>query len=66
MDFCGWVNNPPPEGGLEWDWLSGESDNSDWSFPHKDHTTNSESGRWLQTTIAVSINRDTLNIWSDD
>ncbi|XP_051809634.1 apical endosomal glycoprotein-like [Acanthochromis polyacanthus] len=23
MDFCGWVNNPPSEFGLDWDWLSG-------------------------------------------
>ncbi|XP_076601190.1 MAM and LDL-receptor class A domain-containing protein 1 [Chaetodon auriga] len=23
MDYCGWVNNPPAESGVDWDWLSG-------------------------------------------
>lgn len=43
MDLCGWVNNPPPESGVEWDWLSGESNGH--LAPPRDHTTGSSLGK---------------------
>ncbi len=46
MDFCGWVNSPPVEYGLDWDWLSGESQGQ--FIPRRDHTTNSALGKSLQ------------------
>lgn len=53
MDFCGWVNDPPPDDGVEWDWLSGESESEsvEMFLPRVDHTTNSPLGRSLQTTV---------------
>ena len=33
MDYCGWVNSPPANSTLEWDWISGE-----------DHTTDTNGG----------------------
>lgn len=45
MDFCGWVNSPPLESGVDWDWLSGESDG--FMVPRRDHTTNSALGTQL-------------------
>ncbi|XP_047444387.1 MAM and LDL-receptor class A domain-containing protein 2 isoform X2 [Mugil cephalus] len=44
MDFCGWVNNPSPESGLDWDWLSAESEGT--FIPRKDHTINSPLGHF--------------------
>lgn len=53
MDFCGWVNDPPPEDGVEWDWLSGESHYEivEEFIPSIDHTTKSELGRSIRTTV---------------
>lgn len=45
MDFCGWVNSPPAEFGLDWDWLSGESESESRLIPQRDHTTNSALGK---------------------
>lgn len=42
MDFCGWVNSPPPESGTDWEWFSGESEGQ--MVPTRDHTTNSALG----------------------
>ncbi len=47
MDFCGWVNNPPAESGLEWDWLS--SDSKRELIPARDHSTNSALGKLPHT-----------------
>ncbi|XP_014854147.1 PREDICTED: MAM and LDL-receptor class A domain-containing protein 2-like [Poecilia mexicana] len=44
MDFCGWVNNPPAESDVEWDWLSGQSDAQ--LIPRRDHSTNSPLGHF--------------------
>lgn len=43
MDFCGWVNNPPAESRVDFDWLSGESDGD--LIPDRDHSTNSALGK---------------------
>ncbi|KAM8838449.1 MAM and LDL-receptor class A domain-containing protein 2 isoform 2-T2 [Synchiropus picturatus] len=44
MDFCGWVNDPPAESGMDWDWLSGTSGGH--FVPNKDHSTNSPLGHF--------------------
>ncbi|MED6241113.1 hypothetical protein ATANTOWER_028659 [Ataeniobius toweri] len=44
MDFCGWVNSPAPESGVEWDWLSGTSDGR--FIPQRDHSTNTALGHF--------------------
>ncbi|KAM6919231.1 apical endosomal glycoprotein [Xenentodon cancila] len=44
MDFCGWDNNPPPELGVDWDWLSGNSNS--FFVPRRDHTTGSAFGHF--------------------
>ncbi|XP_041849179.1 MAM and LDL-receptor class A domain-containing protein 2 [Melanotaenia boesemani] len=45
MDFCFWVNSPPVESGVEWDWLSGESKGQ--FVPGRDHTTDSALGHFV-------------------
>lgn len=45
MDFCGWVNSPPAESGVDWDWLSGGSDSDGKLVPRRDHSTDSALGR---------------------
>nr|XP_057907663.1 MAM and LDL-receptor class A domain-containing protein 1-like [Doryrhamphus excisus] len=45
MDLCGWVNNPPAESGVDWDWLSGGTDGA--LVPNKDHTTKSSLGHFV-------------------
>lgn len=47
MDLCGWVNNPPAKSGVDWDWLSGESEGR--LIPKRDHSTNSALGMSPQT-----------------
>ncbi|XP_076003124.1 apical endosomal glycoprotein-like [Genypterus blacodes] len=42
MDYCGWVNSPPAETGVDWDLLSGTA--SGPLIPSTDHTTNSRLG----------------------
>lgn len=43
MDFCGWVNNPSAESGVDWDWLSGQSQGE--LIPRRDHSTDSALGK---------------------
>ncbi|AWP03839.1 putative apical endosomal glycoprotein-like [Scophthalmus maximus] len=45
MDLCGWVNNPPAELGVDWDWLSGMSVGG--LIPLRDHTTDSSLGFYV-------------------
>ncbi|XP_061588557.1 MAM and LDL-receptor class A domain-containing protein 2 [Cololabis saira] len=46
MDYCGWVNNPPPGGtGVDWEWLSGKS--GGYFAPGRDHTTDSALGHFI-------------------
>ncbi|XP_061694563.1 MAM and LDL-receptor class A domain-containing protein 2 isoform X2 [Syngnathoides biaculeatus] len=44
-DFCGWVNNPPAESGIDWDWLSGTEGGS--FVPPMDHSTDSSLGHFV-------------------
>lgn len=53
MDFCGWVNNPKAESGVDWDWLSGGSEGS--LIPKRDHSTNSALGKSPQTYVHTNI-----------
>lgn len=43
MDFCGWVNNPPAESGVDWDWLTGTTGGN--LNPDKDHSTDTDLGK---------------------
>ncbi|XP_078791082.1 MAM and LDL-receptor class A domain-containing protein 1 isoform X3 [Oryzias latipes] len=77
MDFCGWVNNPPPESGEEWDWLSGESEGR--FVPGQDHSTGSSLGHFaifssqessphgkiaqLESESMDAVERACLEIW---
>lgn len=54
MDFCGWVNSPPAETGVDWDWLSGESGGNIF-IPKKDHSTNSALGKSPTYTLSNGI-----------
>ncbi|XP_057713068.1 MAM and LDL-receptor class A domain-containing protein 1 [Corythoichthys intestinalis] len=45
MDFCGWVNNPPAETGVDWDWLPGST--SGTLIPNTDHSTMSPLGHYV-------------------
>lgn len=49
MDLCGWVNNPPAELGVDWDWLSGMSVGG--LIPLRDHTTDSSLGKSPHTHL---------------
>ncbi|XP_055359914.1 MAM and LDL-receptor class A domain-containing protein 2 isoform X2 [Betta splendens] len=44
MGFCDWVNSPPAESGVDWDWLSGDS-KVDF-VPRSDHTTGTSLGHF--------------------
>ncbi|XP_041658947.1 MAM and LDL-receptor class A domain-containing protein 1 [Cheilinus undulatus] len=46
MDLCGWVNSPTAESGVDWDWLSGDSEIPHAFIPRRDHTTNSAQGHF--------------------
>nr|XP_020447005.1 MAM and LDL-receptor class A domain-containing protein 1-like isoform X2 [Monopterus albus] len=76
MDFCGWVNNPPAETGVDWDWLSGDSEGK--LIPKRDHSTgtslghfaffvSSESGReavaHLESETIAAVDRACLEFW---
>nr|XP_033506790.1 MAM and LDL-receptor class A domain-containing protein 1 [Epinephelus lanceolatus] len=76
MDLCGWVNNPPAESGVDWDWLSGESKGA--LIPNRDHTTNSALGHFafftasqspkeviaqLESETMEAVDRACLEIW---
>lgn len=52
MDFCGWVNNPPAEFGVDWDWLSAAS--GGLLIPNKDHSTGSDLGKSPHTYFILS------------
>lgn len=54
MDMCGWVNSPPTEYGVDWDWLSGNSDAS--SKPAFDHSTGSSLGEAPHTLHTTYLN----------
>ncbi|KAF3698789.1 MAM and LDL-receptor class A domain-containing protein 1 [Channa argus] len=43
-DFCGWVNYPPAESGVDWDWLSGDSKGT--FIPRRDHSTGTSLGHF--------------------
>ncbi|KAG7228996.1 hypothetical protein INR49_013229 [Caranx melampygus] len=45
MDMCGWVNSPPTEYGVDWDWLSGSSKTN--LKPGFDHSTGSALGHFV-------------------
>ncbi|KAF7222228.1 MAM and LDL-receptor class A domain-containing protein 1-like [Nothobranchius furzeri] len=76
MDFCGWVNSPPPESGVDWDWLSGESEGQ--MVPRRDHTTDSSLGHFaffkpfesnregvarLESEFMEAVDQACLRIW---
>ncbi|XP_074507832.1 MAM and LDL-receptor class A domain-containing protein 1 [Sebastes fasciatus] len=78
MDLCGWVNNPPAEFGLDWDWLSGESQSQSIGslIPKRDHSTNSALGHFaffepsnrekiarLESETMAAVDRACLEIW---
>ncbi|XP_075875933.1 MAM and LDL-receptor class A domain-containing protein 1 [Nelusetta ayraudi] len=67
MDFCGWVNDPPPEDGVEWEWLSGEShfESVEEFIPSKDHTTNSKFGHFAYFRPLISDKRGTAQLQSE-
>ncbi|XP_018531715.2 MAM and LDL-receptor class A domain-containing protein 1 [Lates calcarifer] len=52
MDLCGWVNNPPAESGVDWDWLSGDSDGP--LIPDRDHSTDSSLGHFAFFMVSKS------------
>ncbi|KAL0966606.1 hypothetical protein UPYG_G00297350 [Umbra pygmaea] len=45
MDYCGWLNSPPTEAGVDWDWWSGSSGGR--FSPKVDHSTNSSQGHYI-------------------
>ncbi|XP_061652622.1 MAM and LDL-receptor class A domain-containing protein 2 isoform X2 [Phyllopteryx taeniolatus] len=48
MDLCGWVNNPPAESGIDWDWLSRSTGSPIDTFaPDMDHSTMSSLGHFV-------------------
>nr|XP_020490862.1 MAM and LDL-receptor class A domain-containing protein 1-like isoform X1 [Labrus bergylta] len=76
MDLCGWVNSPPAESGVDWDWLSGNIDGR--FIPDRDHTTNSALGHFaffisfepdreeiarLESETMEAVDRACLEIW---
>uniref|UniRef100_A0AAQ5YK66 MAM domain-containing protein n=1 Tax=Amphiprion ocellaris TaxID=80972 RepID=A0AAQ5YK66_AMPOC len=76
MDFCGWVNNPPSEFGVDWDWLSGVIGGQ--FVPRRDHTTDSSLGHFaifkvsnhdgekfaqLESETMEAVDRACLEIW---
>ncbi|KAM9349890.1 apical endosomal glycoprotein [Symphorus nematophorus] len=57
MDFCGWVNNPPAESQVEWDWLSGH-------FVHfKAFESNKEEIARLESERMEAVDRACLELW---
>nr|XP_046265191.1 MAM and LDL-receptor class A domain-containing protein 1 isoform X2 [Scatophagus argus] len=63
MDFCGWVNNPPAESGVDWDWLSGESEGE--LIPERDHSTNSALGHFAVFIPFVSEKQEIAQLESE-
>uniref|UniRef100_A0A8C4IDF4 MAM domain-containing protein n=1 Tax=Dicentrarchus labrax TaxID=13489 RepID=A0A8C4IDF4_DICLA len=66
MDFCGWVNKPPAESGVDWDWLSGDSEVSfQVLIPKKDHSTNSALGHFAFFTALGSDREEIARLESE-
>ncbi|KAI3374795.1 hypothetical protein L3Q82_021349, partial [Scortum barcoo] len=63
MDFCGWVNNRPAEFGVDWDWLSGDSEGQ--LIPSRDHTTNSVLGHFAFFMASTSTREETARLESE-
>ncbi|XP_069014100.1 apical endosomal glycoprotein [Embiotoca jacksoni] len=63
MDFCGWVNNPPPGSGVDWDWFSGDSE--DYIGPSVDHSTESSLGHFALFTNYKSNNETIAQLESE-
>ncbi|XP_034743360.1 MAM and LDL-receptor class A domain-containing protein 1 [Etheostoma cragini] len=63
MDFCGWVNNPPAESGVDWDWLSGDSQGQ--LIPKRDHSTNSALGHFAFFTPSNSKKEEIAQLVSE-
>ncbi|KAJ0011984.1 hypothetical protein NQD34_012959 [Periophthalmus magnuspinnatus] len=75
MDFCGWVNSPPIESGLHWDWLSGSSSGNPY-IPRRDHSLDSRFGHFafltntkpnetarLESELMDSVEKACLEFW---
>ncbi|XP_055007320.1 MAM and LDL-receptor class A domain-containing protein 1 isoform X2 [Boleophthalmus pectinirostris] len=75
MDFCGWVNSPPVETGLHWDWLSGSSLGNSF-IPRRDHSLDSRFGHFafftntkpnemarLESELMDSVEKACLELW---
>ncbi|XP_028283475.1 MAM and LDL-receptor class A domain-containing protein 2 [Parambassis ranga] len=63
MDLCGWVNNPPTETGVYWDWTSSESKGK--FVPRRDHTTDSSLGHFALFTASSSNKEKTAQLESE-
>ncbi|KAM9845004.1 MAM and LDL-receptor class A domain-containing protein 1 [Aulostomus maculatus] len=63
MDFCGWVNSPPAESGVDWDWLSGTSEGS--FIPDKDHSTKSSLGHFALFMVFESDREEIAQLESE-
>ncbi|KAK2822608.1 hypothetical protein Q5P01_022673 [Channa striata] len=63
MDFCGWVNNPPAESGVGWDWLSAESKGT--FIPRRDHTTGTSLGHFAFFTSSESNKEEIAQLQSE-
>ncbi|XP_071348966.1 MAM and LDL-receptor class A domain-containing protein 2 isoform X2 [Trachinotus anak] len=74
MDLCGWVNNPPTESGVDWDWLSADSEGA--FIPKRDHSTDSSLGHFaffvapeeeviarLESETMAAVGRACLELW---
>ncbi|XP_069366962.1 MAM and LDL-receptor class A domain-containing protein 2 [Paralichthys olivaceus] len=65
MDMCGWVNNPPTESGVDWDWLSGKSQSQSNLIPRRDHTTDSSFGHFAYFEFSKSQRQDIARLVSE-
>ncbi|XP_034038504.1 MAM and LDL-receptor class A domain-containing protein 1 [Thalassophryne amazonica] len=63
MDFCGWLNNPPADSAVDWDWLSGTS--VVHLIPKRDHTTNSPLGHFAAFVSSQSNTEEIAQLESE-
>ncbi|XP_026169194.1 MAM and LDL-receptor class A domain-containing protein 2 [Mastacembelus armatus] len=63
MDFCGWVNSPPAESGVAWDWLSGGSKGN--LVPRRDHSTGTSLGHFAFFVSSTSNTEDIARLESE-
>ncbi|XP_072296914.1 MAM and LDL-receptor class A domain-containing protein 2 [Eucyclogobius newberryi] len=76
MDFCGWVNSPPAQSGLQWDWLSGSSSGKVRFIPGRDHSLGSRFGHFafftntnpnetarLESEMMDAVDKACLELW---